>query len=72
MGAFAFKGDAVFIEQPLGIDVQITGEHVGEHRCIRQFSLQMIANRNELTAYFIKMFPWFAGSLFFIGVVFSG
>lgn len=40
-----------------------------DYDLLSEFSLQMIANRNELTAYFIKMFPWFADSLFFIGVV---
>lgn len=39
-----------------------------DYDLLSEFSLQMIANRNELTSYFISIFPWFAGSLICIGV----
>lgn len=39
-----------------------------DYDLLSEFSLQMIANRNELTSYFISIFPWFAGSLICVGV----
>ncbi len=39
-----------------------------DYDMLSDFSLQMISNRNELTSYFIKTFPWFAGGLIFIGI----
>lgn len=39
-----------------------------DYDLLSEFSLQMIANRNELTSYFISIFPWLASSLICIGV----
>lgn len=40
-----------------------------DYDLLSDFSLQMLATRNELISYFISIFPWFAGSLICIGIV---
>ena len=39
--ALALKDDSVFIEQPLGVDVQISGEHMGQKGNIWQMRRQL-------------------------------
>ena len=38
--ALALKDDSVFIEHPLGVDVQISGEHMGQKGNIWQMRRQ--------------------------------
>ena len=38
--ALALKGNGVFIEQPLSVDVQISGEHMGQKGNIWQMRRQ--------------------------------
>lgn len=38
--ALALKDDSVFIEQPLGVDVQISGKHMGQKGNIWQMRRQ--------------------------------
>lgn len=40
-----------------------------EYNELSEFSLQMLENRNRLTAFFISGFPWIAGGLIFLGLV---
>lgn len=52
---FLFNADPILISQ---VDYDLLSE----------FSLQMVANRNEMISFFISVFPWFSAVLIVIGI----